>query len=78
MVRYLIHCCNEQEEGYPLLFKKQDYEALWDEVENELDTDVELDMYEDPNAIASDHSMDDSMIYDPMFWMCYPHRRRLF
>jgi hypothetical protein len=62
-----------------LLFKKQDYEALWDEIENELDTEAELDQYEDPNVTASDPSMgDQNPIYDPMFWMCFPHRRRLF
>ncbi|MCH5585505.1 hypothetical protein MK805_11130 [Shimazuella sp. AN120528] len=60
--------------------KTIDYDALWDEIENELDTDVAIDEYQDPNNIYPSQFYPgyQPVGYDPRFFMFFPHRRRFF
>jgi hypothetical protein len=60
--------------------KNIDYDALWNEIENELDTDVAIDEYQDSNDIFSSHHrrVHFRPIYDPLFFIFFPHRRRYF
>jgi hypothetical protein len=60
--------------------KSIDYDALWDEIESELDTDVSIDDYQGVNAIypSSHQGCFHRPIYDPLFFIFFPHRRRFF
>ncbi|WP_028777202.1 hypothetical protein [Shimazuella kribbensis] len=57
--------------------KNIDYEALWDEIENELDTDVTIEEYQNINDLSSSHyqARHCRPIYDPLFFIFFPHRR---
>lgn len=63
-----------------MLKKTLDYDALWDEIENELDTDVAIDDYQELNTIhpSNHHGYHHRPIYDPIFFIFFPHRRHFF
>jgi hypothetical protein len=69
------------------MFKKTlDYDALWDEIENDLDTDVAIEKYQDNSEYQNIHTIhpshhhgyDHRPIYDPIFFIFFPHRRHFF
>jgi hypothetical protein len=66
------------------MFNKQiDYEALWDEIENELDTDVTIEEFQNPTTILpSSHKPYSSpcsqLNSHPLHFIFFPHRRNYY